>query len=56
MFKNPTTIDDYYIYYVKESSAEEVIIDHGFTQEKNFCNTVCALYEADNEPAHHPSI
>ena len=55
-FENKAAIEDYYIYYVEASTAKDVIIDYGFTQNMDFCKSICSLIEADNEKVEHPAI
>ena len=54
--ENPSAIEDYYIYYVDGRSAEDVVIDFGFTQELTYCPSNCSLYEPDEADADHPAV
>ena len=55
-FENPSAIEDYYIYYVEDTSAEVVLIDVGFTQELTYCPSICSLFEPDEAVADHPAV
>ena len=55
-FENPSPVSDYHIYYVYDDTAEALIINPKFINERNYCPTICDLTGADNFQSEHEAI